>query len=272
MRRINPHNVIGLAGVANTERAAARRWARRFEAPMILLAILILVEWYAGSKGLFPPPFAAATDWIIWLFFLIETAILTSLVADKPRYLRTNWMNLLIIAGGIPILWGGALHAGALRTLRLLILIPLLLNTSASLRQLLARNHLGVVLSFAAVVIFMAGILIAGLDPAIGSVWDGIWWAWVTVTTVGYGDLVPTSPAGRLFAGLLILFGVGLFSLMTASFSAFFISQQEQQIVIAERNILEKLAQMEQQLQQLEANQERLLAALDAARDKPHPD
>ena len=70
----------------------------------------------------------------------------------------------------------------------------------------------------------------AGIDPAIEDVWQGLWWAWVTVATVGYGDIVPESTAGRVFGSLVILFGVGFFSLLTASFSAYFVSRGEVEI------------------------------------------
>lgn len=63
--------------------------------------------------------------------------------------------------------------------------------------------------------------MMAAIDPAINNIWDGMWWAWVTVTTVGYGDIVPVSGPGRILAGILMLIGMGLFSLFTANFSAF---------------------------------------------------
>ena len=52
----------------------------------------------------------------------------------------------------------------------------------------------------------------------------------MTVTTVAYGDIVPTTP-GTIFRGLLILFGPGLFSLITASSSAFLLAKDEDQII-----------------------------------------
>ena len=80
----------------------------------------------------------------------------------------------------------------------------------------------------------------AAIDPAIETFWDGIWWAWVTVTTVGYGDLVPESPQGKVFGGLLMILGLGLFSLITASFSAFLISREEEEMVEKEAELIEK--------------------------------
>ena len=61
-----------------------------------------------------------------------------------------------------------------------------------------------------------AGVVLFLLDPNVHSPLDGIWSAWVTMTHVGFGDVVPVSFLGRLLAAGLILFGVLLFSLFTA--------------------------------------------------------
>lgn len=252
MAKGNWNSAIGLKGVAEDEDPRARRWGELFEAPMILLAVWIVIEWYLEAKGLVAPHWVRVTDWIIWLFFILETTVLSSLVRDRWRYLRSNWLNLFIIVMGIPILWGGETYVGALRGLRLLLILPLVLNMSRTVRLILSRNHLGVTLVVSGLIIGMAGLLIAGIDPSIESVGDGIWWAWVTVSTVGYGDVVPETPAGRLFGGILILFGVGLFSLLTANFSAFFVARQEKEILEEEEDALAKLNRMERQLARLE--------------------
>mgnify|MGYP001828259687 CR=1 FL=1 len=98
-------------------------------------------------------------------------------------------------------------------------------------------------------IIIVSGILIAGLDPAIDNIWDGFWWAWVTVTTVGYGDIVPNTGAGKIFGRLLILFGLGLFSLITASFSAFLLSKDEEQIMKDEKEELMRLGRIEKRIE-----------------------
>lgn len=259
MARTRLNQLIGLAGVDDRERSAARKWGRRLEGPMLLLALWILMQWYLSATGKqFSPLFELISNLVIWLFFVFETALLTSLCADKKAYLKTNWMNLLIIAGGIPILWGVFGYAGVLRTLRLLLIVSLLFNVSNTLLGVLSRNQIGQVLIVGMVFVLMSGILIAGIDPAVETAWDGVWWAWVTVTTVGYGDIVPTSDIGRLFGAVLILMGVCLFSLLTAGFAAFFISQEEE--IIEEKEdvtiqqldlMLERIEQIEVRLQQL---------------------
>lgn len=240
MKRRNRALWIGLAGVATDERPEARRWGMWFEAPMLALAIWMIVESYLNAKGAYPETWAAITDRAIWLFFAIETALLSYLVHDKRRYLLSNWLNLAIIVVGIPLWWGAPMYVGMLRSLRILLVLGILVELSSTIRQILAKNNMGPTLFVSLIVVVMAGISIAAIDPAIDSPWDGIWWAWVTVTTVGYGDIVPDSPQGRVFGGILMLLGLGLFSLITANFAAFLITRDEVEIVEKEEAIIEK--------------------------------
>lgn len=114
----------------------------------------------------------------------------------------------------------------------------------------------------------LTGFIIFLLDPNIHSITDGIWYAWVTMSHVGYGDVVPTSFLGRLLGGFLIVFGLGMYALFTASFSAALIgrdltdvrkemSSVEKETSHLEREeslVLKELARLHQRLDRLEAN------------------
>ena len=74
------------------------------------------------------------------------------------------------------------------------------------------------------VVTILAGILMQLTDPdSFPSVWSGLWWAVQTTTTVGYGDVVPGSAAGRLIATLVMLGGIGFISVTTAGITTAFV-------------------------------------------------
>ena len=253
---------FGLAGVSSAENPRARKVARFFEWPMIGIAIWILIEWNLTSYNWISPTIIAFTDWFIWGFFLAETVVLTWLVENKGRHLLNNWINLLIIVFGLPVIWWEVPEAAILRALRLVVLFSLLFQFSATARDVLKRNHLGATLQIAFLIIVISGFVVTIVEPSIDNPWDGIWWAWVTVTTVGYGDIVPESMGGRLFASILILLGIGLFSLLTANFSALLIVQEEEKMVEKEDVILEKLQQLDGKVSDLAKKLEHLESAV----------
>jgi len=223
-------HLFGIAGVGSHERPAALQWAKRLEWPMLLVALWILLQWYLEETQAIPNELARLADWLVWLAFFFETVLLGSLVRDKRAYLTGNWMNLVIIIGGFPFFWQFAPLVGLLRSFRLMLVVMLLARMSRTARKLLARHNLGSTLAVAFITMVLSGIIISRIDPSIGSVWDGMWWAWVTMATVGYGDVVPHSGAGRLFGALLILFGVVLLSLLTANLAAFFIGSEVEKV------------------------------------------
>jgi voltage-gated potassium channel len=255
----NLPGLFGLSGVDRNERPMATKVGRWFEWPMILLAFWIILEWYIEAQSLTPLALTLFTDWFIWAFFVVETLILLVLVEHKIIFLRNNWGSLVIICAGLPLLWDVFPYAGGLRALRLLVLFSLLFNMSAAARKILGRNHLGTTLMVSFIIVILAGTLMAVIDPNIESPLDGIWWAWVTITTVGYGDIVPGSTAGRLFGSLLILLGIALFSMLTASFSAFFLAQGEEKISQQEAENNRQVMLLQQRIGSLEEKIDRLL-------------
>ena len=102
-----------------------------------------------------------------------------------------------------------------------------------------------------------AGLLMTALDhknfPSLGG---GLWWAVQTVTTVGYGDVVPNTAAGQIVAALVMLLGIGFVTVITASITGTFVSRQQQQ-----RGGRDSGPTAEQ-LQRIDARLERIEAAL----------
>lgn len=96
--------------------------------------------------------------------------------------------------------------------------------------QYVAPNRLFHLFVTACGMMSIAGAGFYWLEPSIGSYADGIWLAFTTVATVGYGDLVPTTPAARIFAVFIVLLGYALFSIVTASISALFIGEDEKRL------------------------------------------
>ena len=253
--------LLGVAGVASHEQPAARLWAKRLEWPMLLVVLVIPIQWYLEETQVVPPLLADIADWFIWLAFLVETVLLSALVRNKREYLLRNWMNLVIIIGGLPVVWQYTPLVGLMRSMRLVLVVVLLARLSRNIRKLLSRHQLGTTLAVAFFTMVMSGIIISRIDPSIGTVWDGMWWAWVTMATVGYGDVVPHNAAGRLYGSLLILFGVVLISLLTANMAAFLIGgdveKMEQEEKEADRQLKEISARLERIERLLEQRNDR---------------
>jgi voltage-gated potassium channel len=99
--------------------------------------------------------------------------------------------------------------------------------------------------------VFIAGAAQATVDQGdFKTFWDGIWWAVVTVTTVGYGDLYPHTVAGRLIAMLLMLVGIGFIAVLTASIASIFVKSERAEETEA---IAETLKRIERDLADIKA-------------------
>ena len=268
---------LGIAGVSPYETVRAKRLGRLFEWPMLLLAVLIPFRWYFELKGRLAPQLVHWFDWLIWGLFVLEAILISVSVRDPKRYLRENWLNLLIVVVIFPPLWTIPSLPATLRLLRLLVLVDLLLRLVKVVFRVLRRNTLGATLLAASVIIVVSGVIMAAIDPAFATPFDGIWWAWVTVSTVGYGDYVPVTTWGRVLAIFIILLGIGLFALLTAQISAALIGRVGENLNLVEREVrrLEidesaihlHIEQLERRLERIE----RLLEAHLAAEGKEIP-
>jgi voltage-gated potassium channel len=109
-------------------------------------------------------------------------------------------------------------------------------------------------------VTIIAAILIHFTDrknfPNIG---DSLWWAIQTVTTVGYGDLVPTSTTGRLVAALVMLIGIGFLTVITAVITSTFIESARRPLEDATTDAVSiKLDEIGERLEKIEARLENI--------------
>lgn len=120
--------------------------------------------------------------------------------------------------------------------------------------ELVRQKSLAYVLSLAAVVTVLFGLVVFIIDPNVRSFSDGVWYAWVTMTHVGYGDVVPTSFLGRLLASALILFGLAVLALLTATFSTILLGRGIGEEARDERSqILAEISRLHERLDRMEA-------------------
>jgi voltage-gated potassium channel len=122
------------------------------------------------------------------------------------------------------------------------------------------RDAAYVIAAFWAVAVVVFAILERLVDPkTFHSVWDGMWWAIQTVTTVGYGDIVPDQTVGKIMAAFLMLGGLSLLSVITAAITSGFVSRAEaQRRALGEDPTMQKLDQLSAQLEKVTGELEQL--------------
>ena len=104
------------------------------------------------------------------------------------------------------------------------------------------------------------GVVERLVDPkTFHSIWLGMWWAVETVTTVGYGDIVPDQTAGKLIAGLLMLGGLSLIAVVTAAITSGFVSRADaQRRAAGEDPVMQKLEAIATELKAVKAELDHL--------------
>jgi voltage-gated potassium channel len=123
---------------------------------------------------------------------------------------------------------------------------------TAALSTLTLRKAVGLIVGVATALAFTAAVILRLIDPGIGTFGDSLWWAVTTVTTVGYGDVLPETTAGRFVAAVLMLAGLGLIPLITSVVVSILVSQRTREAQEAEKQhvdlILERLDALERRL------------------------
>ena len=89
----------------------------------------------------------------------------------------------------------------------------------------IARRGVLYSLLLCGLILLIGGVGFWALDPRVHTLSDGLWLAFTTAATVGYGDVVPSTPASRGFAVVVVLLGLAVLSLATASLAAIFVEK-----------------------------------------------
>ena len=226
--------------------------------PLALLALLIVpalvLEERATSEIL--REVAHAINWIVWLAFCAEYVGKLLLAPDWRRQVRAALFDLVIILLSPPFLVPDAMQgARAIRVLRLLRFVRAAAVAAIGLREAaqgLRHKSFHYVALITAVVIGLGAIGIYavehGQNNSIQSVGDALWWAIVTTTTVGYGDVSPVTGEGRLIAVALMVVGIGFIGVFTATITSFFLTPDR---TSEQNSVEERLARIERKLDEL---------------------
>lgn len=236
----------------------ARLW------PVILALVVSIPAFYLELVPTIWWPLAA----VLYLAAAALTALALwqgqrAAAAHRGR-LYASWPNVLLVAGllgsaALPPSSDSELALG----LRLLVAIALLARLSWMLRHLVRQGSLVYMLALALALLGLCGLGFWWLEPEAETLADGLWLAFTTAATVGYGDIVPTTLASKVFSVFVVLLGYGVLSLVTASIAAIWIETEERRI---EREILRDL---HGQLRAVRDEMATLRATIEARRAAP---
>jgi voltage-gated potassium channel len=172
---------------------------------------------------------AFATDYFIELIFCKQ----------KSLYLRSEWSSLLIWIAQLLALLPALGFLGILRgvrALRVVSTISRLLGIGAATRaegkNLLKKHTASFAFGLSGFTWISSAVAFTiaenvGKDGRVNSFFDALWWSACTITTVGYGDIYPVTPAGRIVAVLTMIVGVSTLAIVTARIAQFLIASDE---------------------------------------------
>lgn len=165
-------------------------------------------------------------DWFIWAVFLADYIIRLWHAEDKLKFFREHPLEFISI---LPL--DQFLRAARLvRLVRILRLIVLLNHRVAFLDHWLQRYKVDTVILAVMSMLFLAALPMKWIEPDFHSYEDAFWWAIVTMTTVGYGDLAPVTTTGRIIASFLMLSGIGMIGVVTGTVASIFTSGKEKEM------------------------------------------
>lgn len=220
----------------------ARRW---LDVPVFSAAILtipvMIVEAIDTSAGWTIA--AIVANWFIWTVFLIDLVVMTTISDGKFRYAKAAWLDVLIVLTSFPVLTTfGVLRLArlgrigpVLRVLRLVRLAAVISRGSSAAKKVFGGKgftYVAVITLFLVIGFAVAATLI---DPEIETIDQGLWWSVVTITTVGYGDLTPSSVAGRITGAVLMFVGIGVVGVVTGLVASVVLDESEESAAINER-------------------------------------
>lgn len=259
---------LGLNGLPPGESERLYALERRVAPIMVLVALLAAPSFYFEDlqQGHGLRSLGLGMDAAIFASFLVETLLMLALCRQKLRYLGYNWLNLLIIvASGLALVGLDSSWIPLVRLLRLTYVSLAFARLLGHLRRMVTSTIIPYALALGLGAVLLAGLGFYWLEPTVHSYEDGLWLAFTTAATIGYGDIVPTRGAARLLAAVVVLVGYAVFSLITASIAAFFIGEGERRL---QREIYRDMKLLRQELAQIRAEMQRVDADVRDTRER----
>ncbi|MBF0274092.1 MAG: ion transporter [Nitrospinae bacterium] len=217
----------------------------------ILLSILIIAAIMLEMTGNIPQEqyyLFIFFDLLVCAVFQFEFFYYLRKAENKKEYWKKNW---IIFVASIPVYYFQSLRfLYVFRLLKLIKIGLISVRVFRKLNKLFAKGSFIYVTLFSFFVVFLgAGIIFVlerNSNDGINNIWDAFWLVVATMTTVGYGDITVKTFEGKIFAVLIMIMGITIFSVITALVSSFFVEESA-----STREIEEKLDRLEESISEL---------------------
>ncbi len=223
--------------------------------PLTIASVVFLVaySWQVidGGNG----SHVAWTDtvmWATWGVFLIDYVFRLILAERRGLWFLHHLFDLAVVV--LPML-------RPLRLLRVVTILDVLQRTAG---RAFRTRVIVYVAAASALLVYVAALAALDAERAAGGpitdLWQAMWWAFATITTVGYGDIVPVTPTGRILAGGLMIGGIALLGVVTATLASWIVERVEQATdarnatSVDLQTIYAELLQLRKEIQQLGGN------------------
>jgi voltage-gated potassium channel len=214
---------------------------------MLIAAVLVVPMLVLEESALGEPwdTVALVLNWGTWLAFVTELVVMLAIVPDRGRWIREHPVEVIVTLITPPVLPAGLAATRLLRLLKVIRLLRLLVP----LRQFTSTDGLRYAALLAFMTVLGGGTAFAAVEDKPTS-WDGVWWAVSTMTTVGYGDVVPKTDLGRVIAMIVMTVGIGFGTLLIGAIAERFTTTRPDHA--ASDGVFEELAQLRAQLDRIE--------------------
>lgn len=206
-----------------------------YESMMFFLAIMSIILMFDNNE-VHKSYNIKDIDLYIYIIFMLDVIIRLSYSKNKKLWLKKNYLDIIAIIP-LDLLFMGFRIFRIFRLLRLAIMVN---RFGKTVLTVLKKHQLYKPISVCIMLFMMSGFLITLVEPEINKYSDGLWWVIVTVTTVGYGDIYPTTIAGRIIAGILMIVGISLFGRVIAELTTVVIDEDEEDKYSEDINYLVK--------------------------------
>ena len=167
-----------------------------------------------------------AFDTILCIILLAEFFMRFFDSDNKKLFLLKNWTELIAAIPFdflmLPFVLNLARFPKLMKVLKFIKVIALFSQFFETLDVFLKKTHLDEILGFSLLVVLASTLALYLFDPSINSLFDSLWFVLSTMTTVGYGDIMPQSGAGRIIGLLILIVGVLVFSTITGAMASYF--------------------------------------------------